>query len=68
MFNDTPKGAYASASLYSLVETAKANGVEPQLYLKYILEQIPGAGDNKDKLEKLLPWNISKDKLTPESF
>lgn len=66
MFNDTPRGAYASATLYSLVETAKANGVEPMHYLKYIFEQIPLVEGNKNSLEKLLPWNIPKEILSPE--
>ncbi|MBF9018981.1 transposase domain-containing protein [Oceanispirochaeta sp. M2] len=64
MFNDTPRGAHASATLYSLVETAKANGIEPVFYLKYIFEKIPMAGCKKD-LEKLLPWNIDKEELIP---
>jgi hypothetical protein len=57
LFSDTPKGAHASAALYSLVETAKANGLEPAKYLNYIFENIPMVSHEKD-LEKLLPWNV----------
>lgn len=43
LFSDTPKGAVASAQLYSLVETAKANGKEPYAWLRHALEQLPHA-------------------------
>ncbi|MBI9100007.1 MAG: transposase domain-containing protein, partial [Spirochaetaceae bacterium] len=59
LFNDTPKGAHASAALYSLVETAKANDVEPMHYLNCIFQKIPMVSD-KNELEALLPWNIQK--------
>ncbi len=36
LFSDTPKGATASAQIYSLIETAKANGQEPYAWLRYI--------------------------------
>jgi len=41
LFSDTPKGATASAQLYSLVETAKANGQEPYAWLRHALERLP---------------------------
>lgn len=56
LFNDTAKGAHASALIYSLVETAKANGQEPYAWLRYVLERLPLA-NNADDLEALLPWN-----------
>jgi transposase len=56
LFSDTPKGATASAQLYSLVETAKANAQEPYAYLRYILEHLPQA-NNVEDYEALLPWN-----------
>ena len=43
LFCNTPGGAQASAAIYSIVETAKVNGVEPYKYLKYLLEQLPRA-------------------------
>ena len=41
LFSDTPAGANASAIIYSLVETAKANGVEPYTWLRHALEHLP---------------------------
>ncbi|MNE46276.1 Transposase IS66 family protein [compost metagenome] len=56
LFSDTPKGATASAQLYSLVETAKANGQEPYAWLRHALEHLPQASSVED-YEALLPWN-----------
>lgn len=58
LFSDTPKGARASAQLYSLVETAKANGQEPYAWLRHVLERLPHAQSVAD-YEALLPWNCS---------
>lgn len=58
LFSDTPKGATASAQLYSLVETAKANGQEPYAWLRHALERMPLATSVED-YEALLPWNCS---------
>jgi transposase len=57
LFSDTPKGAQASAIHYSLIETAKANGLEPYVYLTQVLKALPYA-DTVEKIEALLPWNI----------
>jgi transposase len=59
LFADSARGANASATCYSLVETAKANGLEPSSYIKYILDHIANA-DTLEKLEALLPWNAPK--------
>uniref|UniRef100_UPI0030DD5684 IS66 family transposase n=1 Tax=Pseudomonas sp. RL_5y_Pfl2_73 TaxID=3088713 RepID=UPI0030DD5684 len=56
LFSDTPKGAAASAQLYSLIETAKANGQEPYAWLRLVLERLPQAESVED-FEALLPWN-----------
>ena len=56
LFSDTPKGATASAQIYSLVETAKANGQEPYTWLRHVLERLPQAESVED-VEALLPWN-----------
>ncbi len=58
MFSDTQAGARASALLYSLIETAKANNLEPYAYLKMLLEQLPQALSLED-YEALLPWEIT---------
>ena len=52
------KGATASAQIYSLIETAKANGQEPYAWLRHILEHLPTAQSVED-YEALLPWNCS---------
>lgn len=57
LFADTSQGAKASAAWYSLVETAKANGLEPHAYLHHVLQHIADA-DTVEKLEALLPWNV----------
>lgn len=57
MFSGTVAGARASANLYSLVETAKANGVEPHAYLTHVFEQLPGVTTVED-VEALLPWKF----------
>ncbi len=56
LFSDTVRGALASAHLYSLVETAKANGIEPHAYLSRLFDRLPFATTVED-FEALLPWN-----------
>ena len=59
LFCDTPKGAEASAIVYSLVETARANNVEPFAYLSFVLDEIRwlGKAPPAAELDALLPWN-----------
>ena len=57
MFSDTQNGANASALVYSLVETAKANDADVYLYLKYVLTKTPTDQMDDEELEKLCPWN-----------
>jgi transposase len=57
LFSDTVPGARASANLYSLVETAKANHIEPHAYLSLLFAQLP-YGKTVEDFEKLLPWNV----------
>jgi transposase len=61
LFSATPKGADASANLYSLIETAKANGLEPHAYLTHIFTHLPNA-QTVVEIEALLPWAM-KDKV-----
>jgi transposase len=58
LFSGTPEGAEASALLYSLIETAKANKLEPYAYLRYVFDRIPLATTLED-YEALLPWNVT---------
>jgi len=59
MFAQTPKGAHASATLYSLIESAKVNGIEPFSYLSLIFKELPKVVD-AGGFEKLLPYNAQK--------
>ena len=58
LFSDTPKGAKASAAVYSLVETAKANGLNVYTYLEYLLMYMPDSywQNYPDVLDELMPW------------
>ena len=58
LFSDTVAGAKASANLYSLIETAKARGVEPYQYLRHIFARLPLA-TTADDYEALLPWRVN---------
>ena len=57
LFGGTPEGAAASALFYSLIETAKANKLEPYAYLRFIFDKLPTATTLED-YEALLPWNV----------
>lgn len=59
LFCNTPRGAKASAVVYSIIETAKENGLNPYAYLTYLFERLPNM-DTTDAvaIESLLPWNV----------
>ena len=57
LFSDTPAGATASAVIYSLVQTAKANGLEPYAWLRRVMRDLPKA-KTVDAVAALLPWNL----------
>lgn len=61
LFSGSPKGARASAGLYSLIETAKANGLEPYSYLRFLFEKLPTT--KSGELKKLLPNRLSQKEL-----
>ena len=56
MFSTNVRGAKASANLYSLIKTAKANGLEPYAYLKRVFTDLPNVTSYYD-MDKLLPMN-----------
>jgi transposase len=56
LFSALIAGAKASANLYSLIETAKANRLEPSVYLNTVFTRLPQA-DSLEAIERLLPWN-----------
>ena len=55
LFSESVKGAQSSANLYSLIETAKANRLEPYAYLRRVFTLLPAAMTVAD-IEALLPW------------
>lgn len=55
--SNTASGAKASAILYSVIETAKANGLNPMKYVEHLLTEIPRR-DSGDDLENLMPWVV----------
>ena len=57
LFSASVAGAAASANLYSLIETAKANGLEPYAYLRRVFTELPSA-QRLDDIEALLPWQV----------
>lgn len=61
LFANTPRGAKASATIYSVIETAKENGLLPFNYLQYLFEQLPQLTGplDADALEPFLPWSDS---------
>jgi transposase len=65
LFSDTPAGAHSSAVIYSLLETAKANGLEPYTWLRQVLNELPAA-KTVDDVDALMPWHI-KNKITTQS-
>jgi transposase len=64
LFSGHPKGAQASAAMYSLIETAKANGLDPYYYLRHLFDQLPSAETDAD-LKKLLPQGLDPASIAP---
>ena len=65
LFCDTPKGAESSAIVYTMVETAKANGLDPFDYLSLLLDEIRYLGRHPSNAiwESLLPWSAQIQKI-----
>ena len=60
LFANTPGGARSSATIYSLVETAKENGLNPLTYLTYLFERLPNINPkDPDAVDELLPWSAA---------
>ena len=62
LFSNSISGVKASANLYSLIETAKANGLEPYAYLRYLFAELPKA-ESVNAIEALLPGNLKKEQI-----
>ncbi len=60
LFANTPKGARASAVIYSIIESAKENRLNPYAYLNYLVEKLPNLdSEENDALDCLLPWAVN---------
>ena len=57
LFCDTTDGADASMMVYSLLETARANSLNLQKYLEYLLEARPNKNMSDEELENMAPWS-----------
>jgi len=58
LFSNTPKGAKASATIYSIVESAKENGLNPYSYLQHLFERLPNLNiEDQGVIDELLPWS-----------
>lgn len=60
LFADTPKGVSSSAVIYSLIETAKANGLNVYAYLEYLLLYMSGSDRQQypEELDDMMPWSL----------
>ena len=56
LFANTPSGAKASATIFSIIETAKENRLEPYAYLRYVFIKAPNLRED-ESIDILLPWN-----------
>ena len=65
LFSGSPAGAEASATLYTLIESAKVNGLEPWRYLNYLFEHFPLA-KSEEEIHALLPFNLKTEDLLRE--
>ena len=63
LFSESPEGAKASATAYTMVEMAKAHDLNIYKYLKYLLDQRPNSKWSDDQLEKLAPWSSEAKQL-----
>ena len=60
LFSNTPKGAASSATIYSIVETAKENGLIPFEYLKYLFDKLPNVDITDIRVfDEFMPWSAT---------
>ena len=63
LFSDTPNGAEANAVIYTMVEMAKAYGLNTYQYLRFLLESRPHDQMEDEELEHFAPWNPEVQKI-----
>ena len=67
LFANTPAGAQSSAVIYSLIETAKENGLDPYRYLVWLLNNAPGLSQKDEAwAESFLPVNAPQECRIPK--
>ena len=62
LFSGSPRGAHASCAIYSIIETSKANGLEPYWYLRYLFEKLPKLS-SQEELAEIAPHRITIETL-----
>ena len=67
LFSGSPNGAHASATLYSLIQTSKANGIEPYRYLRYLFTKLPLAHSRQDYMA-LTPHHLDQAEFQKHSL
>jgi transposase len=63
LFAGADSGGVRAAAMYTLLETAKLNGLNPEAYLRHILERI--ADHPINRIDELLPWNVASQMAKP---
>jgi transposase len=58
LFCGSDAGGERAAAMYSLIGTAKLNGLDPQAYLRHVIERI--AEHSISRIDELLPWNVAE--------
>ncbi len=66
LFAGADSGGERAAVLYTLLETAKLNGLDPEAYLRFVLERI--AEQPSNRLAELLPWNFAPRRVEHEQL
>ena len=67
LFNGSPRGAESSCAIYSVIETAKQNGLNPYAYLHYIFTRVPKITEAQE-WETLLPQNLDPEEVNNALF
>ena len=63
LFANTPKGATSSAIMFSLIQTANENGLDPYKYLTWLLKTAKNADlTDAEVVQKLMPWNMQEER------